>query len=139
MRQAVVAVYFPSKWRVQHVTTNGRECNRGPVTRQRFGAEHCSCRLGGVDLKGRITCAVRVAFSRRFATVSALSLAARTTMPDPVMAASTPATGRIAARAIEGFVSLAIIERKNSDRILRLTARAKGCFMTDFKFNGVVA
>jgi hypothetical protein len=46
-------------------------------------------------------------------------------MPNPVIAASTPATGRIAARAIEGFVSLAIIEWEHSDPNLRPTARAK--------------
>jgi hypothetical protein len=60
-------------------------------------------------------------------------------MPEIEIAASTPATGRIAARAIEGFVSLAIVERENNDRALRLTAEAKGCFMTDFNFDGVIA
>jgi hypothetical protein len=57
-------------------------------------------------------------------------------MPDPAIAASTPATGRIAARAIEGLVSLAIIERENNDRIPRIMAKTKGCFMAYFEFSG---
>jgi hypothetical protein len=66
-------------------------------------------------------------------------VAAKATKPDMEIAASTPATGRIAARAIEGFASLAIIECESNDRARRLTAKAKGSFMTGFKFNGVVA